>query len=246
MSGIDNFGMNCWCNAIIQMLRYTRSIVKPLVAVHPTDPLLSAFVNMLYQDSGDIRTLLKMLPTIGLNPLMQNDSHEFMLQILDKLYETEHIKNPFKGNLIATLDCPECHWSSTTTQPFVSLSIDGKSVKEGVEAYCAPENLGTCEKCSATTVRTINIEFGDAICIHLKRFNGERKLNYNVVIEETFKDFSLRSMCNHFGSRMSGHYTAWARTDGGWYLFNDEYVTGMDGLPKLSPLPYIMVYERKK
>ena len=42
-----------------------------------------------------------------------------------------------------------------------------------------------------------------------------------------------------------GGNTATVKTDHGWMHMNDEYVKKIDGLPKESRLPYIMVYVRK-
>jgi ubiquitin C-terminal hydrolase len=92
--------------------------------------------------------------------------------------------------------------------------------------------------------KQVNIEPSEAICIQFKRFNKHEKLDYRVPILTEWNGYDLVGICNHIGCMSGGHYTAVVRTDTGWKHINDEFVKQIDGLPKSSKMPYVMVYVR--
>tara|TARA_Y100001958_G_C21244787_1_gene574116 strand:- start:661 stop:1419 length:759 start_codon:yes stop_codon:yes gene_type:complete len=241
MSGLHNFGSTCYVNSIVQVLRYTKPVVADLINETPSNETMKLFLDLLYQDANAL-PFIQRLKDIGFHPHMQHDAHEFMITVLDKLYESVPNKNPFEGTFETTLTCEKGH-TRTVTQPFVSLSING-SVKEGICALEQPEDVECkCEECDLTRMsKQTRVKPGKAICVHLKRFNANQKLTYKIPVLQSWKDYELIATCNHIGCMEGGHYTASAFTDKGWYLFNDEHVTKLNKIPEMSRLPYIMVY----
>lgn len=251
MSGITNFGNTCYVNSVVQILRYTRPVVKPLVYSVPTkdgeeDEALKSFLDLLYQGS-DPKKFLLTLNSFGFNPIMQHDAHEFFITMVDKLYEAVKFKNPFEGKYITTLTCKNGHTSSRK-ENFVCLSING-GIEDGIMNLIEPEEVECkCEKCDEQSMtKKVDIETNDAICFHFKRFNYDmRKLNYSVPILQKWNNYELVGVCNHLGSMYGGHYTATVKTDNGWIVANDECIHKIDSLPRKSKLPYLMVYVRCK
>lgn len=244
MSGLDNLGNTCYMNSIVQVLRYVRPMVEKLVKVMPEHEGLKHFVDLLYQGStpNDFAGYLK---DFGFDPIYQHDAHEFLLTMLDKLYEGVKLKNPFVGTSKTVLKCKHGH-TSTRSDPFVTLSING-GIEEGIPDMMEPEIVECkCETCGETSMtKTLDIDPSNVVCIHYKRFSLKKKLRYKVPVLQKWNGYELVGICNHYGGLHGGHYTATVKTDEGWLTINDDQVTKIDGLPKFSKVPYIMVYVRK-
>jgi len=246
--GLQNFGNTCYLNSIVQILRYTKPVVKRLVEVESENPAVQSFINLLYQGSTP-RKFAKHLSSLGFEPLYQHDAHEFLLTMLDKVYEDEackDIKNPFEGHFESTLTCKNGH-TSVSKEPFCCLSING-GLDDGIAALEEPESVVCkCDHCDETEmVKTVTIHPGEVVCIQFKRFDISGKLTYKVAIPEEWYGYKLVGICNHMGSTHGGHYTAAVNVDGQYMHFNDEDVQDIDGLPKRSRVPYLMVYVANK
>ena len=104
--------------------------------------------------------------------------------------------------------------------------------------------------------------FPNILAIDLKRFNNRSQKNqihisfplddldlskYIVGYKtEEFK-YELYGVCNHSGSTMGGHYTAYAKNaNGKWYHFNDTSVSEV-GINEsiISPKAYVLFYRKK-
>lgn len=244
MSGLDNLGNTCYMNSIVQILRYVKPVVRNLVRVVPLDEGLKHFIDLLYQGSKP-QKFARCLPGFGFDPIYQHDAHEFLITMLDKLYESVDAKNPFEGESITTLTCANGH-TSTRSDPFVCLSING-GMDDGISSMMEPEIVDCkCEKCDEKIMtKTMDMTPSDVVCVHYKRFTLDHKLRYKVPVLDTWNGYSLVGICNHVGGRNGGHYTSTVKSDSGWMHINDDHVEKIDGLPKESRVPYIMVYVRE-
>ena len=204
MSGLHNLGNTCYMNSVVQVLRYVKPVVEKLVKVIPEHESLKHFVDLLYQGSSpnDFAGCLK---DFGFDPIYQHDAHEFLLTMLDKLYEGVNLKNPFEGTSKTVLKCKNGH-ISTRSDPFVALSING-GIEEGIIDMMEPEIVECkCETCGETSMtKTLDIDPSDVVCIHYKRFNLMKKLRYgpviftSVIILSVFI-FEARSFAISFGA----------------------------------------------
>lgn len=247
MSGLDNYGNTCFVNSVVQVLRYAKPVVKQLVQTVPKkdgrkDEALNSFLELLYQGSTP-RKFVHYLKDFGFDPIYQHDAHEFMITMLDKLYEGLDEENPFEGHYESVLTCKNGH-KSTSKEKFTCISING-DLEEGIVQLQEPEVVECkCDHCDETSMtKRVLIHPGKLVCVHLKRFTLDKKLDYKVSIMKKWNGYKLIGMCNHYGSIHGGHYTSTVKTGKGWMHINDEYVKKVDGLPKISRLPYIMVYE---
>ena len=207
MSGLENYGNTCYMNSVVQLLRYTKPVVEPLLDAKPNDEHAVRFLNLLYQ-GAEAKEFIHSLEHLGFDPILQHDAHEFMITMLDKLYESVEQKNPFEGTMRTVLRCANGH-ESKSAQKFVCLSING-GVEDGIMQLQQPEEVECkCEKCECTSMtKHTFIEPGEAVCVHFKRFNAERKLRYEVPITMRWNGYKLVGSCNHMGSLHGGHYTA--------------------------------------
>lgn len=246
--GLQNFGNTCYLNSIAQILRYTKPVVERLVKVHSDNEAVQSFIDLLYQDSKpDI--FVRHLNKLGFNPIYQHDSHEFLLTMLDKIYEDEackDIKNPFEGYFESTLTCKNGH-QSVSKEPFCCLSING-GLSEGIAQLEEPEVVTCkCDHCEETEMtKTVVINPAEVVCIQFKRFDITGKLTYKVGIHEEWYGYKLIGIVNHMGSIHGGHYTSAVNVDGQWKHMNDESVENIDGLPKRSRVPYLLIYVATK
>jgi ubiquitin C-terminal hydrolase len=253
MSGLHNYGLNCYMNAVIQALRYTRPVLTALLARSSKSRFVTEFENLLFQpgvsgsDNRALLFLLDNLSELSMDACLEHDAHEFLLKIVDKLFEGS--VNPMCGQLTTTLACV-CGHTSKNSQLCLVLSIDGsRGVVSGVQQCCEPETVTVrCEHCNQTEMESITEYTANKVLVlHLQRFDASTygKRNYEITLLEKIelcgRMWTLVAMVNHYGSTASGHYTTTARTQQGWCLFNDEVVECVDNLPT-SNLPYILFY----
>lgn len=104
--------------------------------------------------------------------------------------------------------------------------------------------------------------FPNILVIDLKRFNGRFQKNQILVTfplddldlsdyiigykKDNYK-YELYGVCNHSGSVLGGHYTAYAKNaNGKWYHFNDTSVTEVGLIESIiSPKAYVLFYRKK-
>jgi ubiquitin C-terminal hydrolase len=110
--------------------------------------------------------------------------------------------------------------------------------------------------------RIVFWSFPNILAIDLKRFNNRSQKNQMYVSfplddldlskyvigykTQEFK-YELYGVCNHSGSTMGGHYTAYVKNaNGKWYHFNDTSVSEI-GINEsiISPKAYVLFYRKK-
>jgi ubiquitin C-terminal hydrolase len=247
MQGLCNRGNNCYVSAIVQALRYSKPVVRRLCRVYVADKFVNAFCNILYMGCSDIDAVLNSMRLIAMDPHAQSDAHEFFLSSMNYLYDRVPDHLPDRGETVSTLRCDVCAHTLVNREKMLSVSING-DVLEGLTQYERGESVSsTCEGCgSCAMTKTLTLHPGEMWVVHLKRFAGDHKLHYGVSVPPELirggSRWKLTAVCNHFGNMYAGHYTTLAHTDTGWYVFNDECVSPVDGVPESSRVPYILFY----
>lgn len=148
----------------------------------------------------------------------------------------------------------------------------GASVEEALRNFCKIEVLPkgdeslVCETCNRRVTVQRQTTFWQApeiLLLHLKRFDNEgRKINKSVAFSQTldFTDvisrdsphanqgqtsYSLYAMITHYGPFMgAGHYVAFVKLDGKWYLFDDKNVYGINEAIVMKQNAYLLFYKK--
>ena len=103
--------------------------------------------------------------------------------------------------------------------------------------------------------------FPNILVIDFKRFNARFQKNqilidfpinnldlspYVIGYKKEMYKYELYGVCNHSGSTMGGHYTAYVKNaNGKWYHFNDTFVTEVSESSIVSPKAYVLFYRKK-
>uniref|UniRef100_A0A1I7ZCM3 Ubiquitin carboxyl-terminal hydrolase 48 n=1 Tax=Steinernema glaseri TaxID=37863 RepID=A0A1I7ZCM3_9BILA len=123
------------------------------------------------------------------------------------------------------------------------------------------EDAMTCDKCKEKTRRQKSLSIWrlpEILIVHLKRFvylpSQSRWVKSSKVIDFPLEDFdpvgngSQKYKCfaiaNHYGAMGQGHYIAYARNGGSWYLFNDCKCQQIQETAIDKKNAYILFYER--
>ncbi|VDI83693.1 ubiquitin carboxyl-terminal hydrolase 7 [Mytilus galloprovincialis] len=245
----------CFANSILQCLRVVN--VDIVLANHSKCEDMHCFICTLTKFYTDKLTsaepLCQLLTAFWENYYvgLQQDSHELLLIILDKLYENmdrgsrrqfNDVQRWFFGVRLSSVQCNQCGLVSKTKEKFGDLNLSlhkAKSVDQSMQNYFQ----------------------GEEVDFECRKFNGNRKdlsnievpLNLNITPylenkKDTETDYTLAGVLVHQGRSVnSGHYYAFVIKNGRWYRVDDSRTMGSanqlkninDGkiVPKESPNP---------
>ncbi len=193
-----------------------------------------------------------------------------------RMYSKEYseILDLFYGIHVSKLSFNSGHHQSSSPEPFFNLSlpIPNKrrvSLMDCFDEYTKQELLDGDNKVINDVTKEkedclkqlLFFSLPQILIIILKRFDnsGKRKntvvdiplanLNldkYMVGYKEPNVSYDLYGVCNHMGTAMGGHYTAYVKIQNGkWYLFNDRNVSEYSG-NVISEKSYCLFYRKKK
>lgn len=218
LSGLGNLGNTCYMNSILSCLSHTALVFKG----GKQCDVINAYVKLvsyLWKDNSPKapvtfkKCMEKYFP--GNN---QEDSHEFLLKLLDIFYENtvvigqrkienKHLyKNVetsavdiFRGQFFKKHYCVSCENISRKYEPFFSidLQISKKevSISRLIKNYFRREILYfTCDNCGCSEHEMDNeiSILPDVLVLSLKRFSKKGKITTNIKISEhlDFSDYS--------------------------------------------------------
>ena len=215
---LRNLRNSCYMNAILQCILYIPELTswckqgKNEIMKEYSD--LQALMVSSHKEIAPHRFLHYVETTFKLSPGEQNDAHEFLIQLLDKL-ECPYLKGERRSIL----------GKSVQVEPFMCLELpipkDGCTLQECIQECIKTEMV---EYEGKQVEKKWEVQIPPILCIVLLRFHASLQKNHSrVSIPFQFGDYYLFAMCNHHGSARSGHYTATVHLDE-WYEFNDEHV----------------------
>lgn len=256
--GIRNSGATCYMAAVLQIL-YNLGAFRQLIYSFNQPPKLTSAIQQLFvelQLSSKPPTVDKLLRALG-NAAeiarIQQDTHEFLLALLDNL---EHELGIVFGNNIKVMMSVNINVSTTDkdkntkiteesvlTLPLVVDSLH--SVIESISLMTAPETISSDEgdiiqKRSFTKLPPV-------LALHLCRFKFSRTegkvievktrfdcpntINLKEFVDDFYNDeteYNLFAVVAHCGNPESGHYISYIKLCGKWMKFDDITVTQVD------------------
>lgn len=176
-----------------------------------------------------------------------------------KKFGYSFITDYFTGQIKAITICDHCNHRTTRYENFNNLTLqipqNNVSVVDCIKNYIQVEKLPDykcdhCNKRDTTRKRTTLWKFPTVLIICFKRFDGQKRLNFEIEMEEkigfqfnnNYYNYNLTVAIDHIGHRAnSGHYTALLKRNGNWYIADDESVHKTI-FPKFSKSVYIACY----
>lgn len=207
----------------------------------------------------------------------QHDAHDFLVKFIDlftSLPSTPQTTHPtlvarnlpchdckkvmntlFDNNIITTVKCSACGYTSSTTSHEKTISIPiADAMHDGSfqSSECLPD--WKCDKCSligkGTIVTTIQPK-AKYLIINLKRYQrlptGQlRKINTPMEMpQRLMTKYYLRAFIYHSGQINGGHYVCYRNINDTWYVCNDSSIMPADESRKNLGLVYLYVRQSR-
>ena len=255
--GLSNLGSTCYVNSILQVLFSIEPLKNFIISYNFDDTSLIAlqklFTMMEYSHKKciDMRDFINSWETwdgAHINPILQQDANEFLMQIFSKLEQYPDIfslisgkqKTVFSGN-----NFNQSHTLSFDTLPLAILEM--KNISDSMKNFNSHDVIKDFKTDDGRniTVETSNylVEMPPYLFIQLKRFdysieNGLRtKLNQYYEFDESidFTEFMendnigatssnkyiLYGVIVHQGNADQGHYFCYFQQNDKWFCAND-------------------------
>lgn len=261
--GFINLGNTCYLNAGLQLIMQNIELCELLKQTN-----LCNFVEEYYNPSNtaispnQIKDLVSEKCHI-FRGFKQQDSQEFIINLLDIINEQIKINTLFEIHQEITIKCKllKCLNKSTHIEKhnFLLLNInkENKSLDDCFREYKKREKLNDdnmyfCEKCNAKRIaskRLKIIHYPKHLIIMIKRFNQNMSKN-NQTIDvplEWRNNYKLQGIVFHSGSAYGGHYIYIGKNNNQWYMFNDDSVSKINEnqLDHFKNNAYILYYIKK-
>lgn len=221
--GLPNVGNSCFVNSILQVFLNCDLLMEEIDKIELDVPSFLYYLKTLKRlSSSRHKTFLDFVNFIqqksGFNLRQQNDSHEFLVRILDIIEdENKEIYNLFIGTKVSELKCERCEYKNRISEDYNSLNFYLNTYNKfsnllNAEFECDIIDNCKCEKCGNT--RLINRKYIDKFPKILIVLNSNMRfhISFNDIIKiidfhGNKVHYSLIGTVNHQGSLLGGHYT---------------------------------------
>jgi ubiquitin C-terminal hydrolase len=214
-------------NALMQCLRSCATFVNALQVnrCHHEKALALGLM-------GNTGPLIKISASVyDLRYLMQHDSSELLVKILDKV--RDDLSGILEGETVKTLSCPKCAVKKQWIEAFTILTLaGGGSVQDSIQNtdYVLVSGLEKCDTCKVNLV-DLNVKvtkFPKVLVVQIHGSEMDRRENVSISIDQSIAlqgiRYNLKSILDHHGCGdvRSGHYTARVLRGSTWWKANDN------------------------
>jgi ubiquitin C-terminal hydrolase len=267
--GFYNLGNTCYLNSGLQLIMNNKELCQSILALsknnsnntdsNNTDSnnkdsnfivQFSQFIKDYYNNTNNNTTLdpgfIKQLvanKSTEFTGYKQSDSFEFIIYLLDFIFENLKIKKLYQSTLNIKIKCKllSCLNISQHNENNNYLLLDilngFKDLDDCYRNYkqrekLVDENSYFCENCKDKRIaskRNEIIHWPDHLIIVLKRFTNEgrpQKNNNKIDVPLLWRHgYKLKGIVFHSGSLFGGHYIYIGNHNNKWNIFNDDHVT---------------------
>jgi len=258
MKGLNNLGNTCYFNSALQCLFQT--------------PALSNFmIQNIYKGDCEFTKIYREMtrafwtkkPENNLSPKKlldifrkrfkifdnshEHDAHEALVCIIDILEKTiPQIKQMFYGTLAKDIIYPG--GKSHTEEAFGPLMLTchkNCSLEDLIQDHLADTVLEGYEDDDGKTynvsvLRQSIIKKPPILIFCINMFLNKHQIK----IPQEYENYVLYACCIHMGNTRGGHYVAFTKHKGKWYLKDDELVREVNHPPESGPF-YLCMYKER-
>jgi ubiquitin C-terminal hydrolase len=187
-----------------------------------------------------------------------NDIDKKCFEIMQSTYSNDYsfIIEHFYGMSITIIDTPT-KVLSIKPEPFFIMdlpipSTDTVTLEHCLQLYIQHDTIEWKDDATNNYI-TASKKYGiwkmpNLLFIVFKRFDNDGKKNNKMIhIPFNFKmsnlQYTLLSVCNHYGNTQNGHYTSIVRTDN-WYEINDDSVNIIHESKIITPNVYCVLFSK--
>lgn len=257
MNGIINFGNSCYINSALQLLISCSYFTKIILSSNNSsiDFYKQFLLNYFNNKTCSSKNLVQYLNIKRFMDNSQQDSHDFLISLLDILYEkikkydiNKIFDKLFLINIQYIITCLNCKYQSIShsNENSLILSITSNNLTECFMNYLKPEILEwKCEKCHYIKAKknTIIKKLPKYLIILVKRYSLQKV----IVPKELIHRYFLRSFIVQFGNLSGGHYISFIKNNNQWYLVNDSVIKliNEEQLSRYIDKAYVLLYVNK-
>lgn len=213
--GFENLGNTCYVNSVLQCFMYNEDF-QELVK---SDTNLSQLVKILNNEPGKFDLKLFINSFGKFKKFEQQDAHEFITDLLDKIKDTHHFYHGQTKNIVK---CTKCKTIKNIYEDFnsINLNVNISVISSFLdylknETHNDPDNLYYCETCKCNQISKKKIILNilpKNLIIVLKRYLVKSQdfiidTVLNIKNGDNIVIYNLISVINHIGNETNGHYT---------------------------------------
>ena len=255
MKGLENIGNTCYFNSALQCMLQIPQLSNYFIIMdyHGSCEITKEYQNfvrsMWLEKTRRVECPRRILQLIQqkyhqFNNMDQNDSQELILCVLEQLEKScPIVKEIFNGRIEYDTVSAKGKTVSTDTFSAYILEYSPKSflLSDMIKEQSVYKVIDGTETVTVTRSNIVNepVIFMVSFKMYLRKY----KVKLDEYLTINSKKYALFAMSTHQGSVHGGHYIAYTKHKGEWFVKNDSY-SGKVPFPPLEDYHYVALYKK--